>query len=47
MVPVPWKKEIGAMRMKVIIFVTAVLLTGCVHLGIKKKHRRAETGSAG
>jgi hypothetical protein len=36
MVSVPWKKEIGAMRMKVIIFVTAVLLTGCVHLGIKK-----------
>jgi hypothetical protein len=36
MIPVPWKKEIGAMRMRVIIFVVAVLLTGCVHLDTKK-----------
>jgi hypothetical protein len=35
-ITVPWNKEIGAMRMKVIIFVTAVLLTGCVHLDVKK-----------
>jgi outer membrane protein assembly factor BamE (lipoprotein component of BamABCDE complex) len=37
MIPDTWNKEIGAMRIRVIIFIAAVMLTGCAHLDIQKK----------
>ena len=36
MIPDTWNKEIGAMRIRVIIFIAAVMMTGCVHLDIQK-----------
>lgn len=36
MIPVPRKKEIGAMRIGVIVFIAAVVLSACVHLDINK-----------
>lgn len=39
MIPVPWKKEIGAMRIGVIVCLTALILTACAHLDIDKNIR--------
>jgi hypothetical protein len=36
MIPVPRKKEIGAMRTGAIVFIAAVVLSACVHLDINK-----------
>ena len=36
MIPVPRNKEIGAMRIGVVVFITAFMLTACVHLDINK-----------
>lgn len=36
MIPVPWKKELSAMRIGAIVIIAACLLAGCVHLNINK-----------
>jgi xanthine phosphoribosyltransferase len=36
MIPVPRKKEIGVMRIGVVFFIAAFMLTACVHLDINK-----------
>lgn len=36
MIPVPRKKEMGAMRIGVVVFIAAFVLTACVHLDINK-----------
>ena len=36
MIPVPRKKEIGVMRIGVVVFIAAFMLTACVHLDLNK-----------
>jgi hypothetical protein len=36
MSPVPRKKEIGVMRIGVVVFIAAFMLTACVHLDVNK-----------
>lgn len=47
MIPHTWNKEIGTMRIRMFIFITAVMLTGCAHLDIQKKIEALERVSPG